>query len=386
MMTLKPNRSVLASTSARLVGGIAVALAMLGATPAIASHLVTTADLRSACQTNPGHVVVLDHAVKIFDGARPPSTELVGSGCTIHIGPGAKLEIERVSMTFAGPLVVESPDKAEVKMSMSFLSAPSVNVNLTGAGSAMETTLSGIHATTGDLLITMGNESKLIVLERLLPGPSEALAAATTVRIHGGHKFTGQLNEMGISAPQGITIAITGDEGLLKVEQVFFTAAQGSIAISASGTKGQLEMSESNLRFGNMLSIRLAGADSLVGLKQTSAGGASDTQDAPGGLVIESGSGSAENGKIQASEVSFFNVASITLLGSSMGLKGGLKLEKSRISASKAIVLETGAQGVTEVKENSGGAGTTFRVATGLGGNCIGTPNSFFAPMMQICP
>ena len=386
MITRYRNRSMRPSTSGKLVGGIGVALAMLGATPAMASHIVTTADLRTACQTSPGHVVVLDHAVSILDGARPPSTEQVLTGCTIVLGSNAKLEAQRISMTFAGPLVVESADKAEVKLSMSFFSAPSVNFNLTGAGSAIETTLSGIHATAGGLLITMGDQSKLIVLERLLPGPSDALAATTTVQIRGGQQFTGQLNEMGISAPQGIEISMNGAEGLLKVEQTRFTAAQGNIGIAASGTKGQLEMSESNLQFGNMLSIRLAGADSLLKMKQTSAGGASSTQDAPGGLLIESGSGAAANGKIEVSEVSFFNVASIRLLGSLDGLQGGLKMEKSRISASGAIVMETGAQGVTEAKENSGGAATLFRVAAGAGGKCIGQPNSFFAPVMQICP
>ena len=36
-----------------------------------------------------------------------------------------------------------------------FFSAPSVNVNLTGADSAIETTLSGIHATADGLLVTI---------------------------------------------------------------------------------------------------------------------------------------------------------------------------------------------------------------------------------------
>ena len=73
-----------------------------------------------SCQTSPGHVVVLDHAVKILDGARPPSTEQVSTGYPIVLGSNAKLEAQEISMTFADPLVIECADKAEVKLSMSF--------------------------------------------------------------------------------------------------------------------------------------------------------------------------------------------------------------------------------------------------------------------------
>jgi len=347
---------------------------------------MTTTDLRLECEQSPGHVVVLDHPVKIVGGFRPPATEQVASGCTIDLGAGGKLETEEISMTFAGPLVAQSAQKAELKLARSFFAATAVNFNLTGTGSVIETTLSGIHATSGSLIMTMGDQSKLIVLERLLPGPADALAAASTIQIRGGEKFTAQLNEMGVTAPQGIGITMDGAEGLLKAEQVFFTASQGGIAITASGSKGLLEMSESNLRFGDMLTVRLAGGDSLLKFKQTSAGGASDVQDAPGGVLLEAGSAGAANGKIEASEISVGNVASIRLLASLSGQKGALKLEKSIVSAPGDIVFETGAQGVTEVKDNSGGSDTRIRVAAGTGGNCVAQPNTFFAPVLQLCP
>jgi hypothetical protein len=171
-----------------------------------------------------------------------------------------------------------------------------------------------------------------------------------------------------------------------KVEQVFFAASQGSIVITASGPRGLLEMGESNLRFGEMLAVRLTGSDSLLKIKQTGAGGASDLHDAPGGVLLEAGSAGAANGKIEATELSLFNVASIRLLASLNGQKGGLKLEKSFVGAPGDIVLETGAQGVTEVKENRGGSDTRIRVAAGPGGNCVAQPNSFFAPVLQLCP
>lgn len=363
---------------------VVAGLLVLAAAPVAAVHLETTAELGAACEESPGNVVELDHSTKILDGLRPPATEQVASGCTIVLGPGANFETEQISMTFAGPLVVHSAQKAEVKLIRSFFTATAINFNLTGTSSAIETILSGLHATTGSLLVTLGEQSKLIVLERLLPGPDNALAAASTVQIRGGQRFTGLLSEMGISAPRGFQVTMDGAEGLLKAEHIHVATPQGSIGITASGAKGLVEMSESNLDFGDMMVVRLAGADSLLKLKQVAAGG--EVLDAPGGVTLEAGSAGAGNGKIEASEISLFNVSSITLLASLSGQKGGLKLEKSSLSATGDIVLETGAQGVTEVKENSGGSDTRIRVAAGSDGECVAQSNSFFALVLEICP
>ncbi len=381
MITPTHHRSGLVSTSARLIGGIAVALATLGAIPAMA---MTTAELRTACQTSPGNVVVFDQPVTVLGGPRYPFSEPVLTGCTIVLGPNAKLATEGASMTFAGPLVLQSATLTEVKLTRSFLSAPSVTFNVTGTGSAIEMAFSHIHATAGALLMTMGDESKLTVMERLIPGPLEAFTAATTMQIRSGRKFSGTFSQMRISAPQGIDIAMNGDEGLLAITFAWLTAERGSITISSSSAKGLVDLSSMNLVFRDMSSIRLAGSYSFLKLQQVGIAGY-DQQVAPGGMVLEVGAGAAEGGVIEAANVGFNYVASMNVRASVNGQKGTVKIQKSSLWSFGDMVMETGAQGLTEVVENYGTAATRFRVATGAGGSCLAQLTTITAPVMQVC-
>lgn len=107
--------------SAVRTGSVCAALFFLGAAPAAATHIQTTAELRDACEMSPDNVVVLDHSTKIFDGFPPPAMVRVSSGCTIVLGPGVSFETEVVSMTFAGPFVVQSAQKGEVKLTKSLM-------------------------------------------------------------------------------------------------------------------------------------------------------------------------------------------------------------------------------------------------------------------------
>jgi hypothetical protein len=349
-----------------------------------AQSISTTAQLKQACETLPGNVVVLNQAVKILEGPRYPFSEQVLTGCTIILGPNAKLETEQVAMTFAGPLVVQSAVATEMKLIRTFLSARSVNLNLTATSSAIEMEFSHIHATTGGLLITLGNQSKLMVQNRLIPGPLEALTAATTLQIRSGAQLTAELSQMRISAPQGIDISMNGAEGLLKISTAWLTADQGNIGISSSNAKGSVDLSSTNLVVRNMASLRLAGSDSQVKLQQVGILGVHGAPVASGGILIETGVG-GEGGSIEASDSAFYNAAFVTMRASVNGLKGGLKIQKSHFFPSGDIVLETGAQGQTEVQENYGISSTRLRVATGAGGSCLAQLNTITAPVMQVC-
>jgi hypothetical protein len=368
------------------LGGIGLALMALSATPAF-SQLTSTTDLRNACQTSPGNVVVLTQPASILVGPRYPATEQVLTGCTIVIGPGAKLDTEGVSMTFAGPLVVQSANLTEVKLTRTYLSAPSANFNLTGTGTAIEMSFSLIRTTAGSLSLTMGDESKLTVMSRLVSGPLESLIAATTLQIQGGQKYTAAFGESTrFSAPQGINIAMNGAESSLSITTAWLTADQGNVTIASSAAKGVVNLSSTNLVFKNLGSIRLAGSDSLLKLEQNGMSSAISGQVAPGGMTIEVGAGAAENSVIQASNVAIFDVASITVRASAQGQKGVLAIQKSHLRSTGDIVLETGAQGLTEVKESYGASSTRLRAATGAGGSCLYDLNTITAPIMQICP
>ncbi len=47
---------------------------------------------------------------------------------------------------------------------------------------------------------------------------------------------------MRITAPQGVQLAMNGEDGLLKVEKVRFHTQQGSVAITATGQKTLMEL------------------------------------------------------------------------------------------------------------------------------------------------
>lgn len=377
--------------SAVHTGSVCAALFFLGAAPAAATHIQTTAELRAACEQSPGNVVDLDHSTKIFDGFPPPAMVHVSSGCTIVLGPGVNFETEVVKMTFAGPFVVQSAQKGEVKLTKSLMMAPSLTFSLVGAGSALAMSESSLQASSGSITAALGDDAKLEIYGRNLrgEGPSEALWAASSIQISGGRRFTGVIAANSglnsVRALHGFRLTMDGGEGLLKVDGVAFYVDQGSIAITASGAKALVELHQTGFQFGDSAAVRLAGSDSGLKLKQVSFFGGPPTYEATGGVTLEVGSGSAGGGTLEASEVSV-SVASVTMLASRSGQKGSLKLEKSHVSATGDIALETGAQGVTEVKENNGGSETRLRVAAGPGGNCVAQSNSFFAPVLEICP
>ncbi|MEQ1642064.1 MAG: hypothetical protein ABL959_01305 [Pyrinomonadaceae bacterium] len=344
----------------------------------------TTQQLKTACENNAGNVVVLNQATKILYGPRYPFTEEVLTRCTIILGPGAKLETEQISMAFAGPLVIQSTQETDLKLTRTFLSANSVHLNLPADSSSVEMSFSQLDASVGALLVTMGDQGKLTVKNRLVPGPLEALTAATTVQIRGGSQLTAELSEMRISAPQGIDISMNGAEGLLKISTAWLTAEEGNIGISSSVAKGSVDLSSTNLVVGNSASLRLTGSDSQVKLQQVGILGVPDAPPALGGILIETGV-DGEGGSIEVSDSGFYNAAFLTIRASANGPKGGLKIQKSNLIPSGDIVLETGPQGQTEVKENYGSSPTRLRIATGAGGSCLAQQNSITAPVMQVC-
>jgi hypothetical protein len=165
------------------------------------------------------------------------------------------------------------------------------------------------------------------------------------------------------------------------VDEVLFSAAQGSITAAASGAKGLVEIKNTDFLVGNTVSMHLAGSESTIKLTQVMMSPSSGAT--PGGVTIEAGAASAPLGKVEASEVSIIGVASVAILASGTGAGGLLKLEKSIVSATGDIILESG--GTTEVKENDVTSGTRIRVAAGPGGACVDEPNTFVAPVVEEC-
>jgi hypothetical protein len=110
---------------------------------------------------------------------------------------------------------------------------------------------------------------------------------------------------------------------------------------------------------------------------------------APDGVIIQAVTGGGQNGKVELSEVSAFDVESVTVLGSLVGTEGGVKVEKSRLIPDLSLRIETGVGGKTEVKENQLGAESLIRIAAGPDeSGCIAQPNSIVGTplVLELCP
>lgn len=347
----------------------------------------TAAQLKAACETNAGNQVIINQSTKIADG-----TASVNCGCTMVLTNGASLDFENLNMDFAGPLVIRSAQKGELKLTnKSWVTAYSININLAGVGSSLATTESNLNALAGNLDISLGEDAKMELAGLNFSGGSAALSATGSIRINGGRKFTGSFEGKGshfpVRATQSIYVKMSGGEGILKMERVAWWASEGSIAITATGAKSSLELNNGFFSIDDSFHIRFEGAESLIKMNQlgldTDEGGLSN-----GGLIIEAGTGNAANGKIEVSGLGTRegDIAFITMAASRNGQNGSVKVERNNIVAAGGnLIIETGASGSTEVKDSRLVSSTRIRIATGAGGNCVAQANGYFAPVQELC-
>lgn len=372
-----------------IAGLMGLAFILVAGSDASAQQRIESAlELKMACENNPGNVVTIGQSTKIYiSNAGGP----VNSGCTVVLADGVALDFERINLQFVGPLVVQSAGKAELKFNQrSAFFAPSITISLAGTGSALSATETNLYALAGDLNVSLGDDAKMEFAERNFSGGSEGLSATGSIRISGGRKFTGsiagKIAHFPVRAPKGISIRMDGGEGLLKIDKVLWYAEQGSIAITSTGSKSLLEFSSAFLSIDDAFVIRFEGAESILKIKQVSVG-TGDGGISVGGITLEAGTGGADNGKIEVSEFSNGDISSVTMAASRNGQKGSLKVEKSSVGASTGdLLMETGAQGSTEVKENRLFSPTRVRIATGAGGSCTAQPNEIYAPVVEACP
>ena len=108
-----------------------------------------------------------------------------------------------------------------------------------------------------------------------------------------------------------------------------------------------------------------------------------------GGVTIIAGNGNAAFGKIEMSDIRTGTLplgGGFTVKGSATGQSGGVKMEKSQVSANGAMLFETGGLGTTEVKENRLISSTSITVKTASNGSCVATPNFVMqAPVVNAC-
>jgi hypothetical protein len=372
--------------AAQMLMGL-ICMLVVGNNVSAQQTITTAAQLKTACETNSGNLVTINQSTKISGGSAD-----VNCGCTVVLASGVSLDFETLNMTFAGPLVIRSAQKAELKFTnKTWFRASSIAINLAGTGSALATTESNLNALAGNVEISLGNEAKMELAELNFNGGSEALSATGSIKINGGRKFTGSIEGKGtlypVRATQSISIKMNGGDGILKIEKVVWWANEGSISIGATGPNNLLELNNGFFSIDDSFAVRFEGNESLIKMNQvslnTDEGGLSN-----GGFIIEAGTGNASNGKIEISRLGTRegDIAFITMAASRNGQNGSVKVERNNISADGGdLIIETGASGSTEVKDSRLVSATKIRIATGAGGNCVVQDNGYAAPVQELC-
>lgn len=315
--------------------------------------MASTSELKNACETRPGNRVEISSPTTIQTGVPRgvplANFETVNSGCTLVLGPSAKFKFDNVSMNFRGTLRIESATGNEVEFDKSGVFARSINLNLTGDGSALFIKEAAVNALAGDTIVALGNNAKLEM------GGNSAtygrlLEASNVVRLTAGNKFAASMSQGYIWGVNGVEIDLSGDESVYKFNQFNTHAQPGRVSFRSSGAKSTFEFGRGSVYGYSGVSVSMTGAESqlissditafntyvgagvrvavgnnqakgIIKMNQARFGGA-------GGLVIEAGKGGSD------SLVEFTH-------GSVIGM------------VDAGVIIETGAGGMTIMKDSS---------------------------------
>jgi hypothetical protein len=326
---------------------------LLSPTALAQTAMGSTAELKHACETSPGHRVAINTSTDIKLGVPLgvplANFETVNSGCTIVLGPSSKFKFDGVAMNFLGALRIESATGNELEFDKTNVYARSIALALTGDGSALFIKESGVNALAGDTAVTFGANAKLEA------GGNSAsygrlLEASNFVRLRAGNKFSASLSQGYFWGVNGVDVDLSGDETVYKFSQFNTHSQPGTVSFRASGAKSTFEFGRGSIWGYSGASVTMTGAENqlissditafntytgagvriavgnnqsgaTVKMSQTRFGGA-------GGLVIEAGMGGS------GSLIEFTQ-------GSVIGM------------SDTGVLIQSGAGGVTVVKDSS---------------------------------
>jgi len=418
MMTVKPHKPFMPPTGLACAGLLAGLLA--GLTSA-AAQMTSTAELKLACETNPGNVVTINVNTQISTGPRPPLAEMVTTPCTLVLAPLVTFEAGQVGMNFNGAFTIQGAGEAQGLFIESEFAARSVSVTqsdksallldrslfrATGGGITINTGAEGIVdlrgpiasgnlVATGAIAISGGQKFAVTLadahiqagttLSMTMSGPESHLVTTTstvnanrTLTIAGGTRFVGQLNDTQLNARTGLAVTLTGAEGLFSAVTSTLDTVNGSINITSTGDKGVVELKLGSVATGrNGVTVSLTGNESNLNANEFSIDGGT-------GAVLLQSQGNVS--KLTAVLGVINAGGAITARAATTAQYGVALVEKVQASAGQAIRVETGAFGVTETKDNTLTSPTLVRIASGAGGGCTSLNNILSAPVQQICP
>ncbi len=168
----------------------------------------STAQLKAACETSPGNVVVINTPVKVFNGPALPAVETVRTGCRLVFGPLGSIEFDNVGMRFNGAFSAQASAKSIFSMKKSLISANSALIDFAAPEGTVVVDESRMLATAGSLTIDLADDAKLQI-GKPLAGATNALQASGAINLQGGRKYELAMAETRLDAGTASTSTAT---------------------------------------------------------------------------------------------------------------------------------------------------------------------------------
>lgn len=337
----------------------------------------STAQLKAACETSPGNVVVINTPVKVFNGPALPAVETVRTGCRLVFGPNGGIEFDNVGMRFNGALSLQASAKVIFTMKKALLSANTVLVDFAAPEGNVTIDESRLLATAGSVTIDLADDG-VLQIGKPLAGATNSIQASAQINLQGGRKYQVAMAETRLDAGTGISISSDGDEAMISATAVTLNTRTGQVNVTSSGTQAAFDYSLGRINAPAGFNVNFAGDNALVDVKTT-------TIAAPGGSVnLQSGS-AGSFGVLKLTEGVLTTGGMLFMKASEFATKGEAFLETMRVSAAGGIDVVSGDTGVTSVKINNLTSSSLVRAVTGPSGACIAESNTVRAPQVSLC-
>jgi hypothetical protein len=369
---------------------VAIAI-LIGLAPMLANTawaqtpMTSTAQLKQACETSAGNRVTISMSTDIKEGVLRgvplANFETVSSGCTIVLGPSAKFKFDGVAMNFLGALRIESATGNELEFDKSNVYANSINLSLTGSGSALFLKESVVSATAGDTVVAFGANGKLEGNGGSISYP-RLLKASNIVRLTAGAKFAVSLSQGYFEGTNGVDINLTGDETVYKFSQFNTHSDLGTVSFRASGTKSTFEFGRGSVYGYAGVSLSMTGAENQL-ITSDSTGFNTYTG---AGVRIAVGNNQAK-GTIKMNQARFGGAGGLVIEAGIGGNDSLIEFTQGSVigMSDTGVTIEAGAGGNTIVKDSSLRPFTAPVTIRGAG-FCLAENNVITASAQSICP
>jgi hypothetical protein len=356
-------------------------LAPLFSTAALA-QMTSTSELKNACETSPGNRVAINASTDIkagvLRGVPLANFETVNSNCTIVLGASSKFKFDGVAMNFLGILRIESATGNELEFDKSNVYARTVQLVLTGDGSALFIKESGVNATAGDNIVVLGANAKLEASGNST-SYGRLLEASNFVRLTAGNKFAASLSQGYFWGVNGVDINLTGDETVYKFNQFNTHSQPGTVSFRSSGAKSTFEFGRGSIWGYSGASLTMTGPES-----QLIASDYNNWNTYTGAGVRIAVGNNTSKGTIKMNQTNFGGAGGVVIQAGIGGSEGLIEYTQGSVIGMQATGVRIESGGTTIVKDSSlqpRFAPVTIR-GTGL---CLAENNVISASAQSLC-